>query len=131
MVKAKAGSSAIHRLGLVAQEFIPAGTVIWRFEPGFDLEIPNDKFQSLSPTAQEQVLYYAYFDEQTRTFVLSSDDDRLTNHSDDPNTRSSKDFTYAVRDIQTGEEITCNYEEIVMVNFRRERFPSLRKERLL
>ncbi|MGE0132837.1 MAG: SET domain-containing protein-lysine N-methyltransferase [Blastocatellales bacterium] len=37
-------------------------------------------------------------------------DDRFTNHSDDPNMRADGDFTYvAARDIQAGEEITCDY----------------------
>ena len=42
--------------------------------------------------------------------VLSSDDDRFTNHSNDPNTLEEGGYeSYAIRDIQAGEEITWNY----------------------
>ncbi|SRR5712691_6804873 len=117
LVRASAGSSKIHGTGLIARQFIPAGTIVWKFEPGFDVEMTEEQVKRLSPTAQEQVLYYAYFHQATKTFVLSSDDDRLTNHSDDPNTRCRGDYTYAVRDIQEGEEITNDYRELVMLNF--------------
>ena len=49
--------------------------------------------------------------------MLSSDDDRFTNHSDDPNTKCQGQSTFAVRDIQEGEEITNNYRELVMLKF--------------
>jgi len=120
LVKARAGRSDIHGWGLIAQQLIPAGTRVWKFEPGFDLEISELQLETLSEAAQEQVIYYAYFHQPTRTFVLSSDDDRLTNHSDDPNTRCGGDDTFAVRDIHEGEEITCDYDELVMLNFRRD-----------
>lgn len=120
LVNARVGASAIHGLGLIAQEFVPAGTVIWRFMPGFDVEIPEAALPSLSPAAAEQVLHYAeYFAEEAK-FVLSSDDDRFTNHSDDPNTMSDKDtmVAVAIRDVGVGEEITCDYRQVVMLGFR-------------
>jgi uncharacterized protein len=117
-VNAKAGPSPTHRMGLIAQVFIPEGTKIWGFMPGFDLVIPESELAQLSPTAQDQVVYWAYFDLKTREFVLSGDDDRFTNHSDDPNTSVIDDgCTIANRDIYSGEEITTNYAELVIVNF--------------
>jgi SET domain-containing protein len=86
LVNARAGISAIHGVGLIAQEFIPKGTCIWQFQPGFDLVIDENDFLKLSAPAQQQVRHYAFFDEARRVFVLSSDDDRFTNHSDNPNT---------------------------------------------
>ncbi len=124
-VNARVGASAIHGLGLFAKEFIPNGTKIWEFMPGFDLEIPESSVEMLSPPAQQQLVHYApYFAEQ-RLFVLSGDDDRFTNHSDIPNTRQQNNGTpypvaYAARDIFTGEEITCNYREWVMLGFQPE-----------
>jgi SET domain-containing protein len=117
LVKASAGPSEIHRLGLIARQFILFGTIVWKFEPHFDVAISESRFRKLSPVAQEQVIYYAYYHQATRTFVLSSDDDRFTNHSGDPNTRSRDDYTYAVRDIEEGQEITNDYGELVMLNF--------------
>jgi SET domain-containing protein len=118
LVRAKAAASQIHGVGLIAQEFIPAGTIVWKFKPGFDVEIKEKDLDKLSLTAREQVLYYACLNEATRTFVLSSDDDRVTNHSDNPNTRCRDDYTFAVRDIQEGEEITSDYAELVVFNFQ-------------
>jgi len=116
LVNARAGMSSIHGYGLIAQEFIPRGTIIWRFQPGFDVVIPEAEIERLSPAARDQVLYYAYFDKQNHSFILSSDDDRFTNHSDEPNSTSKAhcdgDFVVAIRDIQPGEEITINYREI-------------------
>lgn len=109
LVNAKAGPSKIHGLGLIAQEFIPKGTRIWVFQPGFDLVISEEYLQQLSETSQSQVRHYAFYDSQIRSYILSSDDDRFTNHSDDPNTQNDGNYTYAVRDIAPGEEITWDY----------------------
>jgi uncharacterized protein len=117
-VNAKAGPSPTHRMGLIAQTLISKGSKVWGFMPGFDIIIPESELVCLSPTAQDQVVYWAYFDLTTREFVLSGDDDRFTNHADDPNTTILEDgCTIANRDIQAGEEITTNYYELVMVNF--------------
>jgi uncharacterized protein len=116
LVNAKAGPSPIHRIGLIAQAFIPKGTKIWDFMPGFDVLIREVDMERLPPHTQEQVIYWAYFHLATRTFVLSSDDDRFTNHSDAPNT-GGLDYTVALQDIQAGEEITNNYNDLGLLNF--------------
>ena len=117
LVDAKAGPSRVHGTGLIAQAFIPEGARVWAFMPGFDVLIPEDDLERLSPAARAQAIYWSYFHLATRTFVMSSDDDRFTNHADDPNTRVVGDHTVAVRDIQRGEEITNDYNELVMLNF--------------
>jgi uncharacterized protein len=117
LVNAKAAPSPTHRMGLIAQSFIPKNTKVWEFMSGFDLIIPEADLARLSPTAQDQVVYWAYFDLETREFVLSGDDDRFTNHSEDPNTTViDNGYTIANRDIHPGDEITANYRELVMVN---------------
>jgi SET domain-containing protein len=103
------GPSEIHELGLIAREFIPAGAVVWEFMPGFDLEISPDLFMSLSASAQDCVRYYGWINHKTGCYRLSADDDRFTNHSDDPNTIIQGDHTIAARDILMGEEITFDY----------------------
>ena len=50
LVNARADCSRIHGIGLIAQEFIPKGTRIWRFQPGFDLLIGAAELRSLSQT---------------------------------------------------------------------------------
>lgn len=112
LINARVGVSAIHGFGLIAQEFIPQGTCIWRFQPGFDLLIGEDEFLTLTAPAQQQIRHYAFFDQARRVFVLSSDDDRFTNHSETPNSQEEiggGDKSYATRDIRASEEITCDY----------------------
>lgn len=110
LVNAVKGPSIIHGFGLICQEFIPKGAVVWKFQPGFDLMISESVFNLLSPTAKEQVLYYGYHDVPANQYILSSDDDRFTNHSDEPNTINLGAFcTVAQRDIHPGEEITWAY----------------------
>lgn len=121
-VHARVGVSTIHGLGLFAKEFIPSGTKIWEFMPGFDLEILESSVETLPPPAQQQLLHYAEYFAEQRLFVLSGDDDRFTNHSDTPNTGERDDGTpyqgtYATRDILAGVEITCDYREVVMLGF--------------
>ncbi len=111
LVNARVGVSRIHRLGLIAQQFIAQGTRVWRFQAGFDLMIDEVAMQALSATAQAQVRHYAFYDSQRRVYLLSGDDDRFTNHADEPNTCEAEDGydSFASRDIQAGEEITWSY----------------------
>jgi hypothetical protein len=109
LVDARAGASRIHGIGLIAREFIPKGTRVWEPRPGFDLFLTEEGFAALSEPARRQVDWYAYWDPGRRMYVLSADDDRFTNHSDDPNTENVGEATHAVRDIRPGEEITWDY----------------------
>ena len=118
LVNARCGPSRIHGSGLIAREPIPAGTRIWEFRPGFDVTISEAEALALSAPSQRQLRFYAYFDLVRRVFVLSSDDDRCTNHSPEPNTRvRGGDHTEAARDIAVGEEITCDYRELGWTEF--------------
>lgn len=105
-VNARAGISAIHGIGLIAHDFIPHGAVVWELRPGFDLIFSKQQIRDLSAAAREQVFWYAYYDPTGRVYVLSADDDRFTNHSDDPNTANDGNVTFTTRNIQPGEEIT-------------------------
>lgn len=111
-INARKGPSRIHGFGLIAQEFIPAGSVIWEFVDGFDLRISPGQLASFSAATRLQVLQYAYRDPESRCYFLSSDDDRFTNHSASPNTVTFEHRTIAVSDIFAGEEITANYAEL-------------------
>ena len=113
-VEANLGVSHIHGIGLFAAQFIPAGTIIWRFQAGFDVELSHEDFVQLTPAAQKQVSHYAYSCPIGRRYFLSSDDDRFTNHSDTPNTHFVDGCTVASRDIQAGEELTADYREFGM-----------------
>ena len=109
LVDARAGLSEIHGIGLIAHEFIPKGTCIWKFQEGFDLAIPEEEISKLSGPARDQVIWYAYYEKSTEEYILSSDDDRFTNHSDTPNSANLGEETYAIVDIHPGVEITWDY----------------------
>lgn len=111
LVNARKGPSKIHGLGLIAHEFIPKGTRIWEFKLGFDLKFTEEELQQLPLHARAQITYYSYFDPRSGIYVLSIDDDRFTNHSDNPNVDldDDGDSSIAVRDIHVGEEITWDY----------------------
>ena len=111
-VYASKGPSSIHGLGLIAREFIPEGSRVWEFDCTVDLEISPAEMRDLTPITQEQILSYAIYCPICGFYILSGDDDRFVNHSDNPNTAmdSSLDFAVATRDIQIGEEITMRYD---------------------
>jgi SET domain-containing protein len=114
LVKTRLGLSEIHRIGLFASEPIPKGTVIWKYQPGYDIKISEELLHTLPEPAQKQIHHYGYLHQGN--FVLCSDDARYFNHSDTANTQEveSEDgegWTVASRDIQQGEEITCNYKD--------------------
>lgn len=116
MVKTKLGKSKLHGIGLFAAEFIPKGTVTWRFMPGLDLIVSPDTLLQLSEPARGQFLNYCYVDKYTKNFILCFDDERFINHSDTDfnivqnNSESETEgVEIAARDIQEGEELICNY----------------------
>ena len=112
MVKAWVGKSEIHGLGLIAHEYIPKGTIIWKLVPGFDVILLKNDFERLSENAKNQVIHYGFYDENQKRYILSADDDRFTNHSKNANSNFRGEYAVAVRDILPGEEITDNYDEI-------------------
>jgi len=111
LVDAHAGTSEIHGLGLIAGQLIQKGTTIWQFQPGFDVVVTEEEYAKLPPNARRAIEYYSYHCKVAGIHVLSSDDDRFTNHADDPNSIFVDGVTIAVRDIQPGEEVTMNYDD--------------------
>ncbi|MFN2501707.1 MAG: SET domain-containing protein [Pyrinomonadaceae bacterium] len=119
LVKTKLDISDIHGVGLFADEFIPAGTVTWRFNALIDLRFPPGDLQKLSEHALSQIQKYSYREKHSGLYVLCGDDARFFNHSDTPNcidiyvsedtSDDEQDVTIALRDIQADEELTCNY----------------------
>ena len=115
LVKTKKGVSAIHGIGLFADEFIPEGRAIWIFHPGFDQRWPSSALTDLPEPARAQLEHYGYTN-MVGDLVLCADDARFFNHSSDPNTKdvagSEEGITVAARDIFPHEEITCDYNRM-------------------
>ncbi len=105
------GISEISGIGLKAAAFIPAGTVIWRFDDDLDRTIGIGCHDHLGPWFLDCVRHYGFVPISGAFWVVCLDDARFMNHSGDPNTVVDPVtwLTAASRDIRAGEEITCDY----------------------
>jgi hypothetical protein len=114
LVKTSVRQSPIHGLGLFAEEFIPAGKTLWRFDPLLDRLIPESALAEYPEDVVAFLDIYSEYFPELGILVLSGDNDRYTNHSDDPNTEvilpnGPEALVRALRDIHPGDEITCDY----------------------
>lgn len=117
--KASARPSQIDGIGLFADEDISKGTVIWKYNPRFDMAFEMDEVEKLPTLQQETIKKYAYLSILLGKYILPFDDSRFTNHSsknynmnivrmaDSPETAG-----VAARDIKKGEELLLNYRDI-------------------
>lgn len=113
LVRTFLAPSKIEGLGVFAGEFIPAGRLIWRLDPKFDIFIHRSEITSLPDHLKDYIARYAYPHlEMPDVLILDSDDGKFMNHSDAPNT-DFRDFSrgYARHDIRPCEELTCSYFE--------------------
>lgn len=111
LVKTKLGASGVHGIGLFADEFIPKGTITWRYNPIFDVGFTEEQISTLSEDARERFFDHSYLDKTQNKYILCGDDLRFINHSTTPNITSTPDYDIAARDIIPGEELFCNYND--------------------
>ncbi|KAA3651625.1 MAG: SET domain-containing protein [Bacteroidetes bacterium] len=94
--------------GVVATEFIPAGTITWALDK-LDREFSLIEFQSFEPIYQNILDYYT-FRNNNGNFVLCWDNGKYVNHSFNSNCLTTAyDFEIAIRDIHVGEQLTDDY----------------------
>ena len=115
IVKTRLGLSKISGIGLYADNFIPKGTIIWRFVPNLDLKFNEDEYKTFKLKHNcERLDNYIYKSKISSCYILCSDDARFINHSYEPNTIDTMDdiegLTIACKDIYPGEEITSDYQ---------------------
>jgi len=114
--------SQIHGLGLFADQFIPNGTVIWRFTPGFDLKFTRQDILGFPTALQIYLCKYSWRSRKSGNYCFPSDNGKYFNHSDHPNSLSAyrdgeeEVITTAIHDIQIGEEITDDYSSFEAKN---------------
>lgn len=114
LVRVRADRSPLHGLGLFADEPIPAGAPVWRWESGFDHCFDREAFAGLPPPARRHLEHYGFYDAPRQTWRLNGDLSIFMNHSANPNTGAPgadgvAEVTFALRPIAPGEEITCDY----------------------
>ncbi len=94
--------------GVVATQFIPAGTITWALDE-LDQEFTPKQFEAMTPFYKNIIDIYCYRNKHGN-FVLCWDNGRFVNHSFDSNCLSTAyDFEIAIRDIQPGEQLTDDY----------------------
>ena len=94
--------------GVVATEFIPAGTITWVLDK-LDIEFTPEDFKKMDPLYQEIVDTYSYRN-NLGNLVLCWDHGKYVNHSFNSNCLTTAyDFEIAIRDIQKGEQLTDDY----------------------
>ena len=114
LIKTYIDKSNISGIGLFAVEYIPIGTITWKFKLGFDLLLDHPSIYD-DEILRKYIEKYAYYEPNFKKYVLCSDNARFMNHSDNPNTIGSYDCDsmggcdISIRDIKPNEELTCNY----------------------
>lgn len=94
--------------GVVATEFIPAGTITWVLDK-LDREFSPFEFQNMENIYQNILDTYS-FRNNKGNFVLCWDNGRYVNHSFNSNCLTTAyDFELAIRDIQPGDQMTDDY----------------------
>jgi hypothetical protein len=94
--------------GVVATEFIPAGTITWVLDK-FDREFTPIEVQKMDPFYKNIIDVYS-FRNNKGNFILCWDIGRFVNHSFNSNCLTTAyDFEIAVRDIHPGEQVTDDY----------------------
>jgi hypothetical protein len=94
--------------GLFAVRLIPCGTVTWSLDP-LDREIKPEELAGYDAIYQEILLKYS-FRNKKGNYIFCWDNCRYTNHSFRANCcLTPYDFQIAIRDIQSGEELTDDY----------------------
>ena len=106
--------SVIHGLGCFTNEPIKNGQLIWVYDHQFDLSIKEVELSRFPKPIQDFLDHYCYtlIENNERCLVLCGDNSRYMNHSDNPNIINNPDGSYsniACRDIDIGEELTCDY----------------------
>lgn len=115
VIKAFVGPSRIHGTGLFAAQKISKGDTVWKFSPALDLLFTPAEFEALPDVVKADFLLYSYFNQLSGHYVYCADNSKFVNHSSDPNTMGVypegdlQGFDMATRDIDIGEEITCDY----------------------
>lgn len=104
--------------GVVATEFIPAGTITWVLDK-LDRQFSATEFQSMEPIYQEILDTYTFRD-NNGNFILCWDNGRYVNHSFNSNCLTTAyDFEIAIRDIHPGDQLTDDYGYLnIMQPFR-------------
>lgn len=97
-------------LGVFSVNKVKKGETVWVYESDFCKTFSSDEVKKMPPVQQAYINKYAYrTHDEPDIWELDLDNGRFMNHSENPNTDYTDMKGWAVRDIEAGEEITCDY----------------------
>lgn len=113
--------SPIEGKGVFANESIQKNEIVWMFDPGHDKTLSKEDYENLSDLEKEKLQRIAYLSQTSGLYVLPPEGDaaNYTNHDSENNnlsvvidiSLSTEPYFVANRKINTGEELTNNYNE--------------------
>jgi SET domain-containing protein len=114
-IKYKLDRSDKHGIGLFTDEDLKFGQLIYTASPLLDINITQEKFDSLSDREREEFHWWGFFDEASQLWHVDFDVSKFINHSLDGTVTQDKSYNeaclIATRDLSKGEELTQNYLE--------------------
>jgi uncharacterized protein len=117
-VKTSIGPSKINGIGLFAEEKIPKGAIVWKFDNRFDVLFNPADVEKMSEREQEIIQRYGYLSIKLKMYVCPLDNSRFQNHSSKTNNIIQSEIPgeielcdIANKDIEIGEELLMNYRE--------------------
>jgi uncharacterized protein len=107
-------NSQIHGFGVFAKQFIAKGSKVWEFHPTFDIRFSEEELNALPEATRGEIEIHLYQPESGGTLYYESTMGKYMNHSREPNVDFSEvEIGWATRDIQPGEELTCDYRQFM------------------
>lgn len=103
--------SRLQGRGVFAKTRIPKGTILLISDPESIVCRTKEQYKKLSKKRKAFFNRWAYPEDDDR-LCYYKDIARYINHSCDPNMATANDFDIAIRDIEAGDEITCDYGTI-------------------
>lgn len=106
--------SPIHGFGVFAKVFVPQGAKVWEFHEKLDLRFTPEEFEALPESVREELEWHMYEPEEGGSYYYEATMGKYMNHSREPNVDfSTVGVGVALRDIQPGEELTCDYRHFM------------------
>ena len=110
--------SDIEGMGVFTAVPVKKGEIIWKFNPDVDQRFTSKEFRNLLGTLSKEnadkLKSWVYY--ENNVWILCGDNAKFCNHSEDNPSSSEQEvdgeMTYCVarRDLDPGDEITCNYK---------------------
>lgn len=117
LVEHSVSKSKIHGLGVFTTHFVRSGQLIWQFHPFVDRIIPEAEMVDFPKHTVNLIRTHAEYFPDLGYYVLASDGDYYMNHEDHPTLIDEGTHMYAARDLEPGEELTCDYRVVNVAAF--------------